>query len=101
MGGGKLVRILGTRKMPELTEQIVLLSLRHMAGLACGLSEIHNFRVPCDLTAIVNASPRSARYRLHGDIKPRNILYYRITKIPQTSLKSLISDWPQWPDYTG
>jgi serine/threonine protein kinase len=64
-------------KMPEFTEQIVLWSLRQMAGLASGLSEIHNFGVPCDFRAIANASPREARYGLHGDIKPRNILYFR------------------------
>jgi serine/threonine protein kinase len=63
--------------MPEFNEQIVLWSLRQMAGLACGLSEIHNFRVPCDFPAVVNASPREARYGLHGDIKPKNILYFR------------------------
>ena len=50
--------------IPEFTEQIVHWALRQMAGLASGLSEIHNFRVP-------------SHNVLHGDIKPKNILYFK------------------------
>jgi len=64
-------------KIPEFTEQIVLWSLRQMVGLASGLSEIHNFRVPCDFPGIVNTSSHGARYGLHGDIKPKNVLYFK------------------------
>jgi serine/threonine protein kinase len=74
---GNLYEYWEHEKMPQFTEQIVLWSLRQMAGLACGLSKIHDFRVPRDFPAVVNTSPREARYGLHGDIKSKNILYFR------------------------
>jgi serine/threonine protein kinase len=64
---GNLCEYWEQETMPEFTEQIVHWSLRQMAGLASGLSEIHNFRVPS----------HDAPNGLHGDIKPKNILYFK------------------------
>ena len=70
---GNLCEYWEREPMPEFTEQIVHWSLRQMAGLAGGLSEIHNFKVPSDDP---NTS-HNARYGLHGDIKPKNSLFFK------------------------
>ncbi|KAL2063167.1 hypothetical protein VTL71DRAFT_6239 [Oculimacula yallundae] len=77
------------RPLPKWNRNVVLWSLRQMAGIASGLLLVHNFKVTIPLVA--SQGPGGVRmpkhvkllvqdgeqwYGRHGDIKPENVLWF-------------------------
>lgn len=77
------------RPSPSFDEATVLWSLRQMAGIASGLSLIHNFSVTFPLSvpgnfrlqedAKLSVEKSEELFGRHGDIKPENILWFQRT----------------------
>ncbi|KAL1970712.1 hypothetical protein VTN77DRAFT_4356 [Rasamsonia byssochlamydoides] len=75
------------RKLPAFDRETVLWSFRQIAGIASGLSRIHNFQVTIPLSvsgkvrvqqdAKLQVQEKEELYGRHGDIKPENILWFR------------------------